>query len=154
MSGLFTTEFILRLIGSLVGTLAFAIIFNMRARHLPFAGACGMITYAIYHVCVFFGVSVFVAALGASAFTALFSELCARVRKAPAVVFLIPGVIPIVPGGDLYHTMRCLLSNDMEGAFYNLGTALKVGVGIAGGIVAISVVFGLISGALAHNKSK
>ena len=36
----------------------------------------------------------------------------ARVMKAPATIFLIVGIIPLVPGGGLYYTMEALLSGD------------------------------------------
>ncbi|MDY3985717.1 threonine/serine exporter family protein [Dysosmobacter sp.] len=40
------------------------------------------------------------------------AELMARVLKAPATIFLIVGIIPLVPGGGLYYTMEALLSGD------------------------------------------
>lgn len=153
MSEAFTAEFIIRLISSAIGTAAFSVIFNVRVRHLPYACVCGTVTYAIYYVCVFFESSVFAAAFLAAAFTAVFAELCARLRRAPASVFLIPGVIPIVPGGDLYNSMRCLLSQDIGGAYGYMSAALKIGIGIAGGIVAVSVIFGLVWGMLTRKKN-
>ena len=40
------------------------------------------------------------------------SELCARILKAPATIFLIIGIIPLVPGGGLYYCMESLINGD------------------------------------------
>lgn len=144
MNEFFTSEFIVRLITSLIGTVSFAIVFRVRPVHLPYAGVCGLITYACFYTVGFFSASLFTAAFAAASFTALFSEVFARVRRAPAIVFLIPGSIPIVPGGDLYNMMKYLLSSDFGTAREYMLTAVKTGIGIAGGIVAVSVAWGLV----------
>ena len=59
MTDFFTYEFFTRLITSLLGTLAFAILFRCRARHLPYASACGLFTYAIYYTVDYFFGSIF-----------------------------------------------------------------------------------------------
>ena len=89
----------------------------------------------------------FAAAFVATAVAAVFSECCARLRRAPAPVFLVPGTIPIVPGGDLYYTMRYLLSGEFADFAQYLVRAVLVGLGIGGGIVTVSLVVGLIFGA-------
>ena len=139
MNDFITYEFVTRLVTSLLGTLAFAILFRCRARHLPYASACGLFTYAIYYTAAYFGASLFFAAFLCTAFTTAFSEVCARLRRAPALVFLVPGTIPIFPGSDLYYTMRYLLEGSYPRFYSHLQSALLVGIGIAGGIVAVSI---------------
>ena len=146
MSDFFTLEFFVQVLTACLGTLGFAVLFKVQVRHLPFASACGILTYGLYYTVAFFGGSLFVAAFVASAAATLFSECCARLRRAPALVFLVPGAIPIVPGGDLYYTMRYLLSGDFSSCADYLVRALLIGIGIAGGIVTVSVVASLFSG--------
>ncbi len=74
----------------------------------------------------------------------VFAECCARARRAPALVFLVPGTIPIVPGSDLYYTMRYLLLGNFDVFANYLMRALLVGIGIGGGIVAVSVAASLL----------
>ena len=140
MKDFFTLELLTQLVTAMLGTLAFAILFRCRVRHLPYASACGLFTYAIYYTAVYFGASLFFAAFLCTAFTTAFSEVCARLRRAPALVFLVPGTIPIVPGSDLYYTMRYLLEENYEKFYAHLQSALLVGIGIAGGIVSVSIV--------------
>lgn len=141
----FNQSLYIQLVASLVGSVAFAVIFKTRLRHLPYVAIAGLMTYAIYYVVEFFLGEVFLAAFLSTLFTALFSEFCARWRRAPTAVFLFPGVIPTVPGGALYYTMRYLISGDTVLAFSYLISALKVGLGIAGGIMVVSIVVGQIT---------
>ncbi len=141
----FTSEFLIQIFASLVGAVAFAIIFKTSARHLPYVALAGLVTYAIYYTVSFFLGSAFLAAFLSTLFTALFSEFCARVRRAPAAVFLFPGIIPTVPGGSLYYAMRQLLVGDLEGALSYLASTLAIGLGIAGGIMLVSIVVGQIT---------
>ena len=146
MSGFFTVSFFVKLFTALLGTLGFAVLFKVRVRHLPFAGVCGILTWVLYYSVVFFGGSLFLAAFAASAVATTFAESCARTRRAPAPVFLVPGAIPIVPGSDLYYTMYYLLSGNFEGCTYYLVRALLIGIGIGGGIVTVSAIASLAIG--------
>lgn len=144
MSAFFTVNFFVQHLTALLGTLGFAVLFKVRARHLPYAGVCGLLTWFVYYTVTFFGGTLFLAAFAASAVATVFAECCARARCAPALVFLVPGTIPIVPGSDLYYTMRYLLFGDFDVFANYLMRALLVGIGIGGGIVAISVVVSLL----------
>ena len=141
----FTTEFLTALIASFPASIAFAILFKINRKHLLLGGVSGVITYFIYYSVEFISSSVFLAAMTSSLFTALFAEIAARLRRAPTIVFLIPGVIPTVPGGALYKAMRYALENEWTPAFDNLMTALLISLGIASGIVIITAIWGSVA---------
>ena len=65
--------------------------------------------------------------------------------KAPATVFLIPSIIPLVPGGRLYYTMRAIVDGDADSAKIYAMETIVIALGIAVGIVVISLVFYHIS---------
>ncbi len=138
----FNMTLLIRLIASLACSIAFAVIFKVAPRHLILGGICGTLTYFIYYTVEFFGASPFVAALVSTMFTALYSEVASRLRHAPTIVFLIPGIIPTVPGGALYNAVRYLLMDDLTLAYKYLSDTVGVGLGIAGGIITISILFG------------
>ncbi len=144
MREFFSTQFFIQLLASLLGSVAFAVIFKTNARHLPFVGVGGLVTYALYYFVAFFDTGVFLAAFISTLFAAFFSEFCARWRRAPAAVFLFPAIIPTVPGGGLYYTMRYLLSGQTALMLSYLGDTMKVALGIAGGIVTVSVLVGIV----------
>jgi uncharacterized membrane protein YjjB (DUF3815 family) len=67
---------------------------------------------------------------------------------------LLPCLITIVPGGNLYYAVRGLISNDSQSALKYGLEALKIGLGIAGGILIVSVSINLIRGIAEHMKKK
>ena len=144
MRDFFTTTFFVQIFASFVASVAFAVIFKTNKRHLLLVGVGGLLTYALYYLVGYFSPGIFLAAFFSTMFAALFSEFCARWRHAPAAVFLFPSIIPTVPGGGLYYTMRYLLSGQKEMMIYYLGQTMKVALGIAGGIVSVSVFVGLL----------
>jgi uncharacterized membrane protein YjjB (DUF3815 family) len=76
---------------------------------------------------------------------AVLSELLARKWKQPVVIFLIPGVIPLVPGGKAYLTMLSFLQNDyLEGLELLVSTVFLAGA-VAAGIILASSVFRVYS---------
>ncbi|MCF6465806.1 threonine/serine exporter family protein [Clostridium sp. Cult2] len=46
----------------------------------------------------------------------MFGELFARHYKKPATVFLVPGIVPLVPGAGMYYTMLALVEKDFISA--------------------------------------
>ena len=129
-------------ITAFVASIAFAIIFRVNKRHLLWAGIGSIVTFAIYYL---LDDKLFLAAIVSAMFTALYSEISARVHKAPTLVFLITGVIPTVPGRYLYTTMRCFVEGDWAGgAAYFLDT-MSIALGIAAGVVSIAIGWGMVA---------
>ena len=141
------TTFIIQLIASIAGTLGFAILFKLRPKHLVSVSILGGCCYAAYYVvAIHFGADVFIASLVATAFVAIISEVFARVSQSPALVFLLPGLIPIVPGGDLYNMMKNLITKNSDAALGYGISAIKIAAGVAGGIVIVSVMVNIGEG--------
>lgn len=71
----------------------------------------------------------------------IFAELLARIQKAPATIFLVIGIIPLVPGGGLYYTMDYLINGDFA-MFTSKGiqTAAAAGAIAAGASMVTSLV--------------
>ena len=151
---MWTSFFFVQLIASFVGSAAFAVIFKTRPKHIPWAALGGTITYFIYYIIEFSFSSLFAAAFFASVVSALYSEFCARIFRAPTTIFLIPCAIPIVPGGSLYYTMFNLISKDVDPALMYFSNTLSVAIGIAGGIAAVTLAFHFFNGAMAHLHAK
>ena len=141
----FSTYFWIQIITSMLSAAGFAVVFKARARHLLFVAIGGLVTYASYYTVAFFTGELFLAAFFSTLLTAVYSEFCARARRAPAAVFLFPSLIPTVPGGSLYHAMRCLLADNAKLAMSYLSDAVSIGLGIAGGIMVVSIAVGQLA---------
>ena len=150
----FTLSFFIKLIMAFITSAGFAMMFNTNKRHLVYIGICGLGNYAIYYTVLFFlPSSWFWAGFLSAVFTAIFAEVIARVVKAPTIIFLLTGIVPTVPGGSLYYSVRNLLLNNVANSIEKLTVTLMVGIGIAGGIVFVSIVFGTIMDFLAKKKN-
>ena len=154
MTDFFTMNFLIQLITSAIGSVGFAMIYRVAGKYLPLAALGGTLTFAVYYAVEFFGFGVFVAAMLSSAFSALFSEIFAKIKRAPVSIFLLPCFIPIVPGSALYYTIANIISKDLTAAWHYLGVALGVGLGIACGIVVVPVAWQLCFGAIAYLKKR
>ena len=142
--------YLIQLLTAFVGSLGFAMLFNLRNRSL-FAGACGgVITWLVYLLIRHVGMGgIFLSSVIASGVGALYAELMARVNKCPATLFYIPSVVPLISGSSLYYTMSAAVDADWNGVRnYGLET-LYFTLGIACGIFLISGVLHVIS----HKKA-
>ena len=150
MMEFFTLKLLVQLVTSAIGSVGFAMIYRVAGKYLPLAALGGVLTFAVYYTVEFFGLGVFAAAMLSSAFSALFSEVFAKICRAPVSIFLLPCSIPIVPGSALYYTMANFIAKDFALAWHYLGIALGVGLGIACGIVVVPVAWQLSLGAIAY----
>ncbi len=149
-------EIIVRLIMAVLGTIGFAMIYRVSKKRMPFAALGGLLTYAVYELVIQLGGEAFVAALLSATFMTLYSETLARIIHAPAVTFLFPCAIPIVPGGALYRTVYNLLFYNEEKLFYYGKTAISVALGMAVGMGVASIIVSIVfsSKRTAANKKK
>ena len=117
-----------------VGAAGFAVLFNIRGSRLVWTALGGALSWAVYLVCTCHGQGVFTALLCATAAAALASEALARAVRAPVILLLVPMLIPLIPGGDLYYMMsflvRAQLDRFVEYARLVLTEAGAIAVGI------------------------
>lgn len=121
-----------------LGTLGFALFFRVRPVHLLAATLGGVLSWTLYLVVFAAGGTVFSSTLVAALAVCLWAETMARVRKAPATVFLVPGIIPLLPGGALYYAMDSVVTGDMDVFLAKGKETVFIAVGIAGGILIAS----------------
>lgn len=137
------TEVILKLSAAFLGTVGFALMFKTAFRRLWIAGLGGIITYAIFEITVYFGSAPLVAALFAALFMHLAAEICAKLFRAPAILFFLCFAIPIVPGGSLYYAMYNMLSYNSSAALHYLGNTAQILLGMVLGICLSSVLLSI-----------
>ena len=128
----------------LVGTFGFGVIFGIKPKHLPAATLLGGLTYTVFYLIDLATPDLFLSNLAAAFFAGIAAFALAVFYRAPAVTFSAIGVIPLVPGGALYYMMYGLIAGDTDLFRTQSGVALRVGLGIAAGIVFSSTVIGLI----------
>ena len=128
------TEAIVQLLMAFLGSLGFALLFGLRRRFILPAALGGMLSWGVYLLLGRLIASEFLPCLVASACAVLYAELLARLLHSPATVFVIPAVIPLVPGGSLYYAMSCVVQKDFAAAREFGMTTLEFSLAIAAGM--------------------
>ena len=129
---------IIEIISAGIGSLGFAFMFNSGKRVILQGTIGGMIGWIIYRLCIGAETGYFLGAVITAGFCQIYSEVFARIMKSPAIVFYIPAIIPLVPGGSLYYTMYYATKNDWIN-FKSYGwSTLQIALGIAVGASFVS----------------
>ena len=123
------------------GTVGYTLISRMRRKRIVWASLGGALGVIVWFVCFYYSNHIFLSNMAASFFVSVYSEVMARVTKAPSTVYLVPGIIPLVPGGKLYYTMSALVNSDMTAFRANGLEMIEIALGIAVGIVLMSTIF-------------
>lgn len=135
---------LIRILTATLGTLGFALVFRVRHWHLFWATAGGTLSWIAYIITTHVGGGIFLSSLVGALTVCLWSELMARWRKAPASIYLIPGIVPLLPGSALYYAMEGAIYSDMA-VFTQRGIdALLASLGIAGGILIASEIVRIV----------
>lgn len=121
-----------------IGCLGFALQFN---EHGPGVILCllgGGLSWAAYCAVLHFSGSDILAYFGAAVASAAYSETMARIRKYPAISYLVVSIFPMIPGASIYYTTGYVVKGDMAG-FAAKGThTIAIAGAIAVGILMVS----------------
>ncbi len=133
------TDFITHFGSSFLTAFGFTILFNTPTKNIVPASLTGAIGWTIYFFLVNYLTMVdFVATIIASFFIAFASQIFARRLKTPVIIFTLPGLIPLVPGGMAYNMMRAFVEGNSELGFqfatntFLTAGALALGLSING----------------------
>ncbi len=122
---------------ALIGCLGFAILFNIHGPGTFLCALGGVLSWAVYLIVLKLGYSDIFAYFWSSLFASVYSEIMARIRKYPAISYLVVSIFPLIPGAGAYYTMNYAVRGEMElFASQGLHTA-----GIAG-ILAVGILLG------------
>ena len=124
-----------------VGTFGFCLILNIHGSGMALCLLGGAFSWLAYKFCVEIGISENISYLIASACVSFYAEIIARVRKYPAISYLLASLVPLIPGAGIYYTMSFAVSGDMN-AFLNRGAATAaIAVSLAAGVLLVSTIF-------------
>lgn len=135
-----------------LGSLGFNILFNIRGRKLFIASLGGLISWAVFLALEPLLPGEPIRYFLSAAAVTVYGEIFARLEKTPTTTFLVPSVIPLIPGGSLYYTMNFALNKQWSEfsarGFYTLQLALALAVGI----IAVTTLTRLVTVAIRQLK--
>ncbi|WP_412988516.1 threonine/serine exporter family protein [Pediococcus siamensis] len=103
---------IIELCFAFVATVGFGIIINIPHRALVVAGLIGTLAWVIYWALFNLKLGLALSNLTASVAIGILSDIAARKMKMPMLIFNIPSLVPLVPGGQAYQMVRNIALGD------------------------------------------
>ena len=121
-----------------IGCIGFCILFNIHGFGCvicAIGGALAWLTYGLsYNLCL----SVTAASFFGTLVAAVYAEAMARIRKYPAISYLVISIFPLLPGAGIYYTTNYLMHTDMAGFTSRGGQTIGIAGALAVGILTVS----------------
>ncbi|MFT8393104.1 MAG: threonine/serine exporter family protein [Liquorilactobacillus ghanensis] len=111
-----------------LATLGFGIIVNIPHRALNSCGWVGVFGWITYLALKSLDLGTMLANVGAALVIGLGSMIMARKLKMPMILFNIPSMVPLVPGGQAYRAVRNFaFGNDLKAIYYLVQVTMIAG---------------------------
>ena len=121
-----------------LGSLGFSTLFHIKGRRLLIASLGGLISWTVFLALAPLFPSESFRYFLASATVTVYAEVFARVIKTPTTTFLVPSLIPLIPGGSLYYTMNYALNEQWSAFGTKALYTLELAAALALGIIAVT----------------
>ncbi len=123
---------------SLVACAGFVIVFNIHGWGKLLCALGGGITWGVYCLALKLGCGGLLCCFIATCGAAVFSEAMARVRKYPAISYLVISLLPLIPGAGIYYAAQQAVRGNLALAVdHGVNTLATAGV-MAAGILVVS----------------
>ena len=123
---------------SAIATCGFAVFFNIQKKFLIYDGIVGGIGWIVYYVLTFHHDNPIIYSFISAATVSLLGEILARKLKQPAIIIVIPGILPLIPGIGLYNTIYNILQKNYIVAATTGTRSVIISIGIALGILVMA----------------
>ncbi len=131
---------ILQVLFAGAATLGFSIIFNIHGKKLIPAALGGALGWLLFLIVMRLTGSKIISSLVASAIIGFYAEGAAKLFREPASLFILPAIIPLVPGSGMYYTMEESIHGEvMATLMLGMETVYIAGAIAAGIAVAASI---------------
>lgn len=134
----------IQIIMAFLGSLGFALVFNMQKEKLLKACFGGLIAWVTYLAIYSMQRNMYISCFIAASIAALYSEIMAKLNKSPVTIFNMIATIPLIPGASLYRSMDNLVQGELSLAFSEGIQTLGIAASMSTGIIIISMIFSLL----------
>lgn len=152
----FLTNGLLQLVLAYLATAGFGVLLNIPHRALNLSGwvgAAGWFTYELlyYLLPAEINVKLAIGNLVAAVVIGVASGLAAHYKRMPMIIFNIPSLVPLVPGGQSYRVVRNLVTGRPDLASHYLAQVVIISAVIAIGFL-IAELFNRLAWSLIHPR--
>ena len=135
--------------GSFMAVLSFGIVLDLPKKYLGWSGVTGGVCWLVYLLIREETGSLIFAAFLSGLSVALLGHILARILRAPVSVFLIPGILPLVPGTSIYNCVYNIIRSSRDQSTYYLIETMQIAGAIAMAVFLMDSMFKMIK-----NKDK
>ena len=125
---------IVQVLAAFVGSMGFAILFNIRGKRLITAGIGGLLSWLFFVLLSKYIANEPIVYFIIAGVISTYAEIMARILKTPTTTFITTSLIPLIPGGSLYDTMVLAFYGSfntfLPKAIYTLELAAALALGI------------------------
>lgn len=129
-----------------LASILFGVIFDVPRKVLAAAGVAGTVSWVGADVLQSFGMNLLGAVFLATMIASCYGELMARLTRNPASIFVIPAIVPLVPGAGAYFTMFHFVKGEFSLGLAKATETLFTAGAIAAGVALVSLIFRFIKG--------
>lgn len=133
--------YVLHFVYGAIATAGFAVLFHIPKRNIFWASTVGGVGWLVY---VYFRNQWSGALLGcfvASCLIGGLADVLSRIRKETSTAFIIPGIIPLVPGAGMYYTTLYLIQSRWEEAASKGTETMLMAGSISVGLMTMGAIF-------------
>lgn len=137
-------QILIQVMMALIGVIGFSVMFNIHGYKIFLIGVGGSITWILYRIVFHSCNDKVISCFAVTIIIAVFAEVLARIIKTPVILLLVPMLVPLIPGSDLYYMMSSIvLRNTASVSGYGFLLAGEAGA-IAFGIIIVTTVTQII----------
>ncbi|TAL30457.1 MAG: threonine/serine exporter [Spirochaetes bacterium] len=128
---------------ALLGSLGFGLLFNVGGSALPLSALGGGVGWGTFLAVSALSGRKVLAFFLASAVLSVYAEAVAHRRGDPVTIYLVPALIPLVPGSGMYYTVYEVIQGNPERATalfletFSIAFVIALGVALASSMAAL-----------------
>ncbi|MGX8773850.1 MAG: threonine/serine exporter family protein [Bacillota bacterium] len=146
-------EIISQFVPAVFALLGLAIIFRIPARHIPACVVVGALGWLTYLITDYYLNSPIMGCFFGACMVGLCSAEASRIFKEAMTIFVIPGILCLVPGAKIFYTMEALIRIDYdEMAEIGIETLMMAGA-IAMGLLVMGALIKVVRAILSRTIS-
>ncbi len=134
---------VIQVIGAFLAVVTIAVLNGVPKKYLIYSGTVGAAGWAVYLLMRYMEINEAMSMFMATLVVAVVSHVYARLLKAPVTLFLVCGILPLVPGVAMYRVVYYLLISDTVTAGHYAVTTVSVTGAIALAVFFVDTVFKL-----------
>lgn len=141
-----------QLIPCFIACTGFFILFNIHGFGGFLCALGGVLTWSAYRITMMLGGGDILAYFLATVAASLYSEIMARIRKCPAISYLVISIFPLIPGAGVYYAVNFAVRGEIANFTDKLLHTIAIAGSMAVGILIVSTTVRLILDYLQKRK--